>query len=81
MSKIKFRYGIEKMYFPVDGYTHNAQVYTSVDAGKTYYYCGIGRFTKSEDEAIEYCKEHFKKQGGNFDGTDIEINMNYGVRL
>lgn len=58
MADVKRKYNIEKLNFPVDGYEYNAQVYISIDGGKSYYYCGIGKFTKTEQEAKEYCKQY-----------------------
>lgn len=37
-----------------DGYRYDAQVITSVDGGKTFWHCGVGRFCKTEEEAEEY---------------------------
>lgn len=50
------KFKIEKLAIPVDGYTHNAQVWISVDWGKTFAYCGIGKFCHSAAE----CKQFFK---------------------
>lgn len=52
------RFVIEELAFPVDGYTHNAQVWTSVDHGKTYAYCGIGKTCRSEEECKRYFAEY-----------------------
>jgi len=42
--------------FPVDGYLYNVQEWRSVDGGKTFAYCGIGKFCKTIDECCEYIK-------------------------
>lgn len=56
---ISRKYKIEKCSFPIDGiYTHNAQVWLSVDGGKSWYYCGIGKFCKSEADAIAFCESY-----------------------
>jgi hypothetical protein len=48
-----------------DGYRYDAQVNTSVDGGKTFWYCGIGKECKTLKEAREYKKiiEHTEKDG------------------
>lgn len=48
-----------------DGYRYYAQVNTSVDGGKTFWYCGIGKECKTLKEAREYKKiiEHTEKDG------------------
>jgi len=51
---------IYKVDFPVDGFTHNVTVWTSFDKTR-WYYCGIGRFVKSEAEAMQVAEE-YKKQ-------------------
>lgn len=52
------KYVIEKLAFPLDGiYNYNAKVLTSTDGGKTYWYCGIGKFCKTEEEAQEYIND------------------------
>lgn len=60
---IKRKYNIEKLAFPVDGkYNFNAQVLTSVD-GENYYYCGIGKFVETVQDAIIYFTEYEKNIG------------------
>ena len=61
-NMIKRKYNIEKTVFPIDGiYNYNAQVFISVDGGKNYYYCGIGKFCKTEKEAQEYIEKYEKE--------------------
>jgi len=48
------RYALEKLNFPVDGYTFIVKTLTSVDGGNTFYYCGISKYFKTEAEAIVY---------------------------
>ena len=48
MANIKHKYHIEKPAFPIDGYKFNVQVLISVDGGENFYYCGIGKFCKTE---------------------------------
>ena len=47
---------ISKLSFPVDGYLYNAQIVRSVDSGKTFWYCGNGKFCKSREEAVNYAE-------------------------
>lgn len=48
---------IEKLYQPVHGYKYNVQIETSTDGGKTYLYCGNGRYFKTFEEAENYKNE------------------------
>lgn len=56
------RLQIRELSFPVDGYTHNAQIWTSIDGGKSWYYCGIGKFVHSTQEAMEYFDQFVKSE-------------------
>lgn len=58
MTNIKHQYRIETPAFPIDGYNFNVQVWTSVDGGKTFGYCGIGRFCKTGEEVAEYIEKY-----------------------
>ena len=56
MEVIK-KYRVEKLHFPLDGvYNYNVQELSSVDGGKTFWYCGFGKYCKSLEEANEYVK-------------------------
>jgi len=55
---------IEKVKNPVDGHKYNVQVWTSVDGGKNYYYCGVGRFCKSKRECKEFIRIYKKEYKG-----------------
>ena len=55
------KYKILPLHFPIDGYSYNVQQWTSVDGGKTFWYCGFGKYCRT----IEECKEYIKNQGGN----------------
>lgn len=48
---------IEKLSFPVDGYNYNVMEWRSVDGGKTFWYCGYGKFCKTLEEAEQYAGE------------------------
>lgn len=48
---------IEKLSFPVDGYNYNVMEWRSVDGGKTFLYCGYGKFCKTLEEAEQYANE------------------------
>lgn len=63
MPNILRKYTVEKLNFPVSGgmyekYDYNVQTFVSIDGGKNYYYCGVGRFCKTEAEAEAYCEKH-----------------------
>ena len=56
MYKVK----IEKLSEPVGvNYNYNAKIFTSVD-GKTFYYCGNGKYFQTLEQA-----ETFKKEAEN----------------
>jgi len=62
---IKRKYEVEKTSFPIDGvYNYSARVLISIDGGENYYYCGIGKFCKTEEEASEWCKRYAEEHGG-----------------
>lgn len=46
---------IKKLNYPIDNtYKYDAQLYRSVDGGRTFYHCGEGRYCKTFAEAKEY---------------------------
>lgn len=45
---------IEKLAFPVDGYTYNVMEWRSVDGGKNFWHCGHGRYCRTLHEAEQY---------------------------
>lgn len=55
--KTTAKYTIERTDFPVDGYIYNVQKWISVDGGKTYWYCGFGRFCHTFDEAKAWIEQ------------------------
>ena len=61
MASVKHEYNIEKTAFPNDGYNFNVQVLIRVYGGKSFYYCGIGKFCKTEEEAAEYIAQYKKE--------------------
>ena len=49
---------IKKLNEPVGGnYSYNARIFTSVDNGKTFHYCGNGKYFQTLEEAEKYKKE------------------------
>lgn len=42
-------------------YNYNAQIWHSYDGGKTFAYVGIGRFTKTKKEALQFKKQALTK--------------------
>ena len=55
---VQNKYIIQALAFPIDGiYTHNVQRWTSTDGGRTFAYCGFGKYCKSVAEAEAYKKE------------------------
>ena len=54
MRKVK----IEKLSEPVGvNYNYNARIFTSVDNGKTFNYCGNGKYFQTLNQAEEFKKE------------------------
>ena len=54
MRKVK----IEKLSEPVGvNYNYNAKIFTSVDIGKTFQYCGNGKYFQTLKQAEEFKKE------------------------
>ena len=47
---------IEKLAFPVDGYTYNVMEWRSVDGGEVFAYCGHGRYCRTLHEAEQYAE-------------------------
>lgn len=52
------KFDIKELHFPVDGYLYDVQVLVSVDGGKSYYYCGNGKFCKTLAEAQAYIESY-----------------------
>lgn len=48
---------VEKLDQRVHGYRYNVRIETSTDGGKTFYYCGNGRYFKTFEEAENYKNE------------------------
>ena len=54
---------IKELSFPLDGvYKYDAQLWTSLDGGKTFYHCGVGKYCKTLEEAEEYKQQEEAKQ-------------------
>lgn len=47
---------IKKLYFPIDYYNYNAQIWRSLN-GKDFYYCGCGKYFRTLKEAKNYKRE------------------------
>lgn len=47
---------IEKLAFPVDGYTYNVMEWRSVDGGKNFWHCGHGRYFRTLLDAERYAE-------------------------
>ena len=46
---------IEKLSEPVGvNYNYNAKIFTSVDNGKTFHYCGNGKYVQTLEQAEAY---------------------------
>lgn len=49
---------IEKLSFPVGNiYNYNAMIFRSVDGGKTFAYCGCGKYFETIEAAERYKAE------------------------
>lgn len=48
---------IKRFYYPVNGYKYNAEIFTSLDGGKTFWYTGNGKFFRTRKEAVAYKKK------------------------
>lgn len=58
--EIKNKYVMEKLHFSVDGiYNYIVKTLTSVDNGKTFYYCGISKYFQTKQKAENYIKSQF----------------------
>lgn len=66
MPTVQKKFKTSKMYFPVEKYRFNVQVFTSSDGGNTFYYAGEGRFTRTKKEARKYIKKYKKRNKNNF---------------
>lgn len=75
MANIKHKYHIEKPAFPIDGYKFNVQVLISVDGGENFYHCGIGKFCKTEEEAMEYIAQYKKENPDTEDKKKTENGL------
>lgn len=48
------KYEIKSLFFPIDCYNYYVEEWRSVDSGKTFWYCGHGRYCKTLEEAKAY---------------------------
>ena len=61
MGSFKRRATITRLQSPAYGYQYNVQIWTSLDNGKTWWYAGIGRDAKTEEEARKIVQEYRKQ--------------------
>lgn len=69
LSKIS----VDKLIFPVDGYFYNVSISRSVDGGKTYLYCGCGRYCKTMDDVERFIAETKIKENVVADGITYNV--------
>ena len=64
MAEITRKYLIEEtsqFMRETEGFKYNVSVWISVDGGENFAYCGIGRFTKTIEDATAYINEYNKR--------------------
>lgn len=57
------RVTVSEMYFPVDGYRFDAQIWSSSDFGRSWWYWGRGKFVTTLDEAEDYAVSELSEEG------------------
>ena len=57
MSNVKRKVIVSKLNLPVDDYSYDVKLLTSIDNGDTYYYAGFGKFARTLKEAEAIKKE------------------------
>lgn len=58
IRSITNKYKIRKTSFPLDGvYNYSVEIWTSIDGGKSYWYCGFGKYARTWKEAIQLVAE------------------------
>ncbi len=80
MDKITMRRKtvIKPMQFPIDGFSYLVEVWTSLDGGKTWYFCGIGKYAKTENEAQKIASEYRQQTVWHGQNGDEEIIWEVG---
>lgn len=53
------RLEIHELFFPVDGYKFNVQIWRSVD-GNNWYYCGDGKYFRTIEEVLNFQSDWVK---------------------
>lgn len=48
---IKRKVIINNLHLPVDGFSYDVKLLTSIDGGQTFYYAGFGRFARTKEDA------------------------------
>jgi len=54
MFDVVSKYIVCKLFFPVDGNMYNVMRVNSVDGGKTFWYCGVGKYCKDLNAVNQY---------------------------
>lgn len=58
MNQYQKRVKIRRLSFPVDGcYNYFAEIQRSVDCGRTFYFCGEGKYFRTIAEALAHRKK------------------------
>lgn len=58
---LSYKYTLEKLVFPVNGYFYYVMTWRSIDNGKTFYYCGDSKYFRTKEDALAYKKEREKR--------------------
>ena len=62
MNQYQKRIEIHELHFPVDGYRFDVQVWRTADCGRTWYYCGEGKYFKTIEEVLAYQRDFLQAQ-------------------
>lgn len=54
MSNMISKYIVCKLFFPVDGNMFNVMKVNSIDGGKSFWYCGVGKYCKDMNDVKKY---------------------------
>ena len=53
---------VRGLAFPVDGYRYHTMVWRSTDSGRTYFYCGDGKYSRDWEDAERYILETKRRE-------------------